>query len=358
MKKSLLALAVLGAFAGAAQAQTNVTLYGIVDDSITHADQGSGAKSWSMYSGGNAASRIGVKGSEDLGGGTHASFLLENGFGSDDGSAGKVATTRGSAGQPKVIGAFSRLAYVGLGNNSIGTVRLGRQNTLQKEMFGSIDPFGAAGIANIHDFFLFGSMDQRQANLVSYFTPNIAGFHAEAQYGFGEQTGDFHADRQLGGLVGYKNGPLNVQFVYNTVNDKDTTATPVTDENTKDAILGATYDFNVVKLHAAYGDQRVTDVPTIGTQKNRSYMVGVTAPFGASAIRADYIRNQNRSVDNQDGAAMAVSYTYSMSKRTTLYATYVRSTSDDGTTTGLGDFAATNPGDSVNAISLGIEHKF
>jgi predicted porin len=369
MKKSLLALAVLGAFAGTAQAQTNVTLYGIADVGATYSNVGNGV-TWQEYSGGNAASRIGFKGSEDLGSGLKASFLLEQGFGVDNGSAANPSK------------AFSRLAYVGLGGNATGTVRLGRQNTVIKDMMGTIDPFSASGQANIHDFFLYG-MDQRQDNLVTYISPNWNGFSAEAQWGFGEQAGQFHANRQWAGLLAYKNGPLDVQLAYRNKNVTDTalavaTATtsagftpdqaalPTVDvaadtpfnSDTKDAIIGATYDFNVAKLHGAYGDRRIGDAPVIGSQKIRSAMVGVTVPFGPHALRADYIHNQQRDIDNLNANIYAVSYTYSFSKRTTLYATYTGTSNGDAGIQGLGDFPVANPGNSANVVTVGVQHNF
>src|SRR4051812_28117453 len=101
MKKSLLALAVLGAFAGAASAQSSVTIYGIVDTSIAHIDNGNDSVN-ALRSGNNNSSRIGFKGAEDLGNGLKATFVLENGINTDDGSS---ADTTG-------LSSFSRISYV------------------------------------------------------------------------------------------------------------------------------------------------------------------------------------------------------------------------------------------------------
>src|SRR5690606_2453266 len=110
MKKSLLALAVIGAFAGTAQAQ--VTVYGMLDTGIIISDDGQ-ERTTQMGSGIGGATRWGIRGSEDLGNGLKAHFVLESGFNSDDGSGS---------------GGFSRLSYVGL-EGGFGTVRLGRQDT-------------------------------------------------------------------------------------------------------------------------------------------------------------------------------------------------------------------------------------
>ena len=116
MKKSLLALAVLGAFAGAASAQTNVTVYGLVDAGIQRTDTDNSGARWGLDSGLQSGNRLGFKGSEDLGGGLSAIFTLESGFNLDDG-------TQAQGGR-----LFGRQAWVGL-NGGFGTVKFGRQYT-------------------------------------------------------------------------------------------------------------------------------------------------------------------------------------------------------------------------------------
>lgn len=333
MKKSLLALAVLGAFVGVAHAQTNVTLYGLVDVGVTSLDDGD-ERTLAMTSGNNGASRWGIKGTEDLGSGLKASFVLEQGFEVDSGLNSRTNSS------------FGRLAYVGLGGN-FGEIRLGRQNTQVKELMGDIDPFGAAGIANGHDFVNSG-MDQRRDNQLTYMTPKFGGFTGGISYGFGEVPGDTSLGRNWGVRAGYANGPINVQAVYDVVNDA------ATDEDTKDAIVGATYNFGMAKLHALYGQRKVD-----GGDDYRTGLLGVTVPFGASAVRAEYIRLQNRDSD-ADSDVVALSYTYSLSKRTSLYATYVRADNDDGATLGLGggDFPPAAGEDTASAFTVGVAHKF
>ena len=116
MKKTLLALAVLGTFAGVASAQSSVTIYGIVDASIVSMDNGAttNGRTTRMDSGRDSASRIGFKGVEDLGNGLKATFLLESGFAADTGALASANSL------------FNRLSYVGLESNSWGGLRLGR----------------------------------------------------------------------------------------------------------------------------------------------------------------------------------------------------------------------------------------
>jgi len=359
MKKSLLALAVLGAFAGAAYAQSSVTIYGIVDESISRIDNGTDSTT-GLESGNNAASRIGFKGVEDLGNGLKASFVLENGFDSDTGAQAGDGT-----------GAFSRLSYVGLGGG-FGEVRLGRQNSQIKEAVTKFDPFSSSGMVNGVDFLLGGDVPERVSNQITWISNNYAGFSGSVGYEFGETAGDTGANRGYGIQLGYGNGPLNVQFAYQNRNqtiDADATTTPATfaaDADVKDAILGATYDFGAFKLHGAYGQRKVDTGAFIGDlsqatadYKIRSYMIGATVPFGASKIRAEYIRNDNRDIDDADSNVWALSYTYALSKRTTLYATYARVSNDDGSSLGIGGPGSNvTTGENSSGAAIGVQHNF
>lgn len=362
MKKSLLALAVLGAFAGAASAQSSVTIYGVVDTGFANIDRGDNAAGQSINrngieSGMNSASRIGFKGIEDLGNGLKAEFVLENGINTDSGDAANSEA------------AFSRLAFVGL-NGGFGKVRLGRQENQMKEMLGKIDTFGAAGIANAHDFIGgYEGLPQRQSNMVTWQSQNYGGFNGSLGYIFGEANDDNSANSGWGARVGYGNGPLNVQFAYQKQNESalDADGTPVAgglDADTKTALLGATYDFGAFKLHGLYGEKKYDAGSTVTgvaeDVKVRSGLIGASIPFGASKIRAEYIRNENKDIDDADSDVFALSYTYAMSKRTTLYATYVNVSNDDGSTLGLGggDDAAASGGETVSGFGVGINHKF
>lgn len=359
MKKSLLALAILGAFAGAASAQSSVTIYGIVDTGIARIDNG-GDSVTQLKSGGNNSSRIGFKGTEDLGNGLKAEFVLENGYNSDDGSAADDSA------------AFSRLAYVGLGGG-FGTVRLGKQNAQIKTALSQIDPFGTGGLVNAIGFFTGGGIPERVANQITYTAPNMGGFQASVGYTFGETAGSSSDNNAYGVQFGYANGPLNVQFGYSKQN-KTTgvgeatigivggvpTVLPgaaATDQDIENALLGATYELGGFKLHGAYG-QKKTDNNLAGTDvKVKSALLGVSVPFGASAIRAEYIRN-NDDRDDFDSSLWALSYTYSMSKRTTLYATYASTSNDDKAKLAFGSSPAAVAGENASGLAVGIQHNF
>lgn len=349
MKKSLLALAILGAFASVASAQSSVTVYGVVDTGFTSIDNGgkdgSGKGTINGISSGNdAASRIGFKGTEDLGNGLKAEFVLENGINTDDGSAANADQ------------AFSRLAFVGL-KGGFGTVRLGKQDTQLKAMLSEIDPFGAAGIANSVNYVTAGGIDQRNPNQVAWLSNNYAGFSGGIAYQFGEKDTGTGDNSQYSARLGYKNGPLNVQFGYQ--NKNNTTATFDGDQDI--ASLGATYDFGVVKLHGLYAEKDTDGKfvsATAADIKIRSALIGVTVPMGASKIRAEYIRNDNRDVDDADNNVWAVSYTYAMSKRTGLYATYLRTSNDSKSQLGVGGTTKGTLDESSSGLAVGVTHKF
>ncbi|MDO9422250.1 MAG: porin [Herminiimonas sp.] len=364
MKKSLLALAVLGAFAGAASAQSSVTVYGIVDLGFDSTDNGAAAgRTNGIKSGGQSASRIGFKGTEDLGGGLNALFQLEATIQADTGAAfgAGAAGTGPNAGANQSAGGFNRIATVGLQSNAFGTVNLGRQTSVIKDAYDVVDPFGDGGtIAPISTIFFNGALTSdfgRISNSVKYSTPSFGGFKVAAAYGFGETPGDTGANSNYGIGAGYANGPLNVQFAYHN-QDRSTVANPAvqTIEN-KLAFVGATYNFGVVKLHGAYADTKLETFGPAAETKYRNYLVGVSLPLGAAGnLFASYAVNDNRTTNNADAQKAAIMYTYDLSKRTNLYTGYSHTSNDNGSRIGLD---ATAPvGESASAINVGIRHKF
>lgn len=365
MKKSLLALAVLGAFAGAASAQSSVTVYGIVDLGFQSADDGNpDGRTNGIASGGQSASRIGFKGVEDLGGGLAATFNLEATIAADTGSAFSTPAAAGAtslnAGYAAGSGGFNRIATVGL-QGAFGSVNLGRQTSAIKDAYDQIDPFGDGGnIGAISSIFFSGLLAGdygRISNSVKYATPNFGGFKATAAYGFGETATSTSDNSSYGVGVGYANGPLNVQFAYHN-QDRQATAAPLAvspERENKLAFLGATYNFGAFKLHGAYADTKI-DAIGIGEVKFRNGMIGVSLPLGPGSLFASYSINDNRTFDDSDAKKAAIMYTYDLSKRTNLYTGYSRTSNDDGSRVGL---ATTAPlGESASVFNVGIRHKF
>ncbi|QDD66522.1 porin [Herbaspirillum seropedicae] len=218
MKKSLLALAVLGAFAGAAQAQSSVTIYGIVDTGIAYSSKTISAVSGStfpqtattgskflMNSGVVQGSRIGFKGVEDLGGGLSAVFNLETGFTNDNGG---LQSDTGST------NLFRRKSVVGL-SGGFGTVLLGRQTDFLDDIGGSmtaVADFG--GWVQNSGSNLSRLQGTRTNNSIRYNSPTVSGFTGSVIYGFGEQAGKTSAGQAFGAGLKYENGPLALAAGY------------------------------------------------------------------------------------------------------------------------------------------------
>jgi predicted porin len=346
MKKSILALAVLNGLAGTALAQSNVTVYGLVDLGLVRETGGPAGNFTKMNSGIANGSRVGFKGTEDLGGGWNAFFDLQNGFQADTGVLGQGGLL------------FGRQAFVGM-SGPLGTIKMGRQYSPVDDLIGATDPFGNGYAGRLQNVFVKGYL-ARVDNDVMYSTPTINGFSANIATGLGEVASKPSANRFVGGSFGYAAGPLFVRIAHNERNDMVVTASPNTafgnatsDQNT---MLGATYDFGVVKLHGAYGVTKTKNVGTTLVDADDA-LVGVSIPFGASKVMASYIRRNDKSANNRDANQIAVGYNYFLSKRTTLYAAYARIDNKNGAMFYTAGSSVDN-GTGDKALDLGIRHTF
>ncbi|MEA3130978.1 MAG: hypothetical protein QOF46_2773, partial [Paraburkholderia sp.] len=174
MKKSLLALAALGAFAGVAHAQSSVTLYGIIDEGFNINTNSGGKHLYNLSSGVLQGSRWGLRGTEDLGGGLKAIFVLENGFDVNNGKLGQGGLM------------FGRQAYVGL-SSQFGTVTLGRQYDSVVDYVGPLeagDQWGGYIAAHPGDIDNFNNA-YRTNNTVKYTSANYGGLTFGGTYSFG-----------------------------------------------------------------------------------------------------------------------------------------------------------------------------
>ncbi len=340
MKKSLLALAALSAFAGIAHAQSSVTIYGLVDAGVVSERGGPAGTVTKLTSGVQSGSRIGFRGTEDLGGGTSAKFVLETGIAVDTGGFNQPvgpASPNGTANGT----AFGRQAYVGLGGDW-GAVTLGRQYTPHYLAIVDIDPLGAGLEGNAAGFM---NTTLRMNNTIKYTAPSVSGFLGEVVYGLGEVAGNNSANRQVGGAVGYSNGPALVKLAYHRIDD------PLGIDNSKNTLLGGKWDFGPVA--ASVGINRTKGVGIIDT---RDWIVGLSAPFGASTVLASYIRKDDRSIINKDANQWAIAYTYAMSKRTNFYTSYAGITNKNGALYTVGNNS--DPGTGNKGFAVGIRHSF
>ena len=211
MKKTLLAAAVVGAFSVTAHAQSSVTLYGLIDAGIAYTSNStttagaSGSKNFRATSGLINGSRWGLKGSEDLGGGNKAIFVLENGFSINNGQSGQNGRM------------FGRQAFVGLQNDKFGAVTIGRQYDSLVDYLAPLTLNGSSfgGTIASHPYDNDNTNNPfRVNNSVKYSSANYNGLTFGGLYGFSNKAGDFANNRAFSAGVNYANGPLTVAAAY------------------------------------------------------------------------------------------------------------------------------------------------
>lgn len=366
MKKILIAAAVVGAFAGAAQAQTNVTLYGVADVGLRF-DRTTLGSFKSMTGGELAGSRFGLRGSEDLGRGLKANFMIEMGYNVDTG------TTVGTATATSPIAFFNRTSYAGL-SGSWGDARLGNDYSPHFRSWSSVDPFGAASVGSVGNKgattaasssvalpsnsagqYVGGAT--RMTNAVFYDSPSMSGFKVMGAYKFGE--GVTAATKSVGDAwslaANYDNGPIKLVVA----NYQAKTSATVTK---KDLVWGGSYDFRVAKIAAQVFSEK-NDDPVLATSRNtRTTELGVTVPLGAFTIKAMTARYDDRTANAADASALGLGVDYSLSKRTTFYGRYARINNSAGAAMvngggmlGVGSVAADS---SPSVITMGVNHRF
>jgi predicted porin len=353
MQKKLIALAVAGIVAAPAFAQSNVTMYGRLDYGYLNAKEDNNGTETKMNStgfgtGALTTSRLGFKGSEDLGNGLKAHFQLElqiadsSAFGDDTGS--------------NVGDSFdTRLALVGL-SGGFGSVTLGRQTTLVETAWG----IGAAGAINNATGALYTSQslllntsakmnNTRSDELITYMTPDFSGLKVGVQYGKGETEvgGTYVGDKEhkeAGLVVQYGNGPLNVALGYSKETGRDQTGDI---NNAKSLVLGANYDFGVVKAFGTYMNGSNDDG---GIDKSKGWELGLNAPVGPVVLVASYFDGKIESTANYDvdTKGYQLGALYPLSKRTTAYALY-GANKEDG---------ENNADGKVTNFAVGLRHDF
>lgn len=335
MKKSLLALAVLGAFAGVASAQSSVTIYGLLDQGIVKGNGGTASnpggngtsEAWQLKQA--AGSRLGFRGNEDLGGGLSAQFQIEHRFTPDDGAA---------AASPNPF--WAGRSYVQLTSTAAGSVYLGREYTPEFWIMVKSDPFGWDGVGQVSAYQQAGfantngSSSVRTSNTVGYKTPNLGGLTANAAVGLSE--GVATANRHQALNVEYSAGPIYAGFAYAKLSG----GVAATDGNS--LVNGAFhYNFGVAKL-IAYVARSKTNA---GNNTNKTVELAATANLGPGVLKAAVIRFDPQGDDNAL-TKFGIGYNYFLSKRTNLYADFGQGRSEVAGVT------------NNSAFNLGVKHTF
>ena len=336
MKKSLLALALMSAFSGAALAQSSVTVYGVMDLGVAYKDAGAGTLT-SLDSGLNSTSRLGFKGSEVLTSDLSANFNLEMGVKADTGAADADL--------------FARGAWVGLSGKDFGSVNLGRHKSLTYIYGAAIDPF-MDGLLGKTD--LMFKINNVRSNSVTYISNSISGFSLAAQYGFGEVAGNTAKNKVTSVGGAYSNGPL----VANIVWDKAKDANGNTAIGGEKLLAGVAYDlgkdFFGLKLNAMYQEIKgSTSLIILKETKEEQIMVGGSIKNGASTFMGSFTSTDVKTSINANTTRVALGYIYELSKRTNLY-TSVAHVENEKSVKVLADLN----GATAKLFNVGIRHKF
>lgn len=348
MKKTLIAVAALAA-SGFAMAQSSVTLFGVVDTGVTYVN---GADNWSgLTSGNNSTSRLGFRGTEDLGGGLKAQFWIEAGLNTDagDGASGKESsnTTTGLE--------FKRRSTLSLLGN-FGEVRLGRSLTAAYDAVSRYDTFGTVGVAQSR---IWGqSQNQiRMNNMLGFYSADFSGFKFAVNYAFGEQD-SARDGSYTGGSLTYDNGPVSLGLSAERHNSGSIQVTGLNIAADKTAYaIGGSYNFGVAKLAAAYRTQEVETLA--GTYDIDGYNISLSAPVGAAGeVKASYNRYETQVVGAADQKAdqFGLGYVHNLSKRTAVYGTYAYIKNKNGAAITLGNGGLDSG--KQHAAQVGVRHAF
>jgi predicted porin len=392
MKKTLIALAAIGAMTGVAHAQSSVTLYGLVDVWVGQLKTNTATIAGTPAAGavpatfgqvrsltqtkidpaGFNGSRWGMRIREDLGGGTAAIANLESGFNADTGASAQGGLL------------FGRRANVGL-TGGFGTITLGRNSSSYDDisidnamMLQSIfDPSqtnngpstAVAGgvLANAGNAATFLGRNTswigfgtRFNNSVKYISPDFGGFTGSLMYAMGEdKTATIGQSSSVSANLKYANGPLLISGGYQS---EGATRTATLKPALENALLSVAYDFGVVKLGAGFNRAKFKDVAAPAVlgggefKAQKEVNLSVSVPLGAAVISAGYAQSKGDTLGKSSG--VGVQATYALSKRTFLYTGFQSTKAYDK----LAAAVAANGSGSVigktQTAAVGVQHRF
>jgi predicted porin len=350
MKKSLLALAVLGAFTGVASAQSSVTLFGIVDLSVNNIKNGT-AKTTSLASNQLNSNRLGFRGTEDLGGGLGAGFWLEAGMdnatGQAGGGSGNVQNADATSAQ-----LFNRRSTVSL-TGGFGEIRAGRDYDPTFLNWSAFDAYGANGMGeglNLNNILGSGvGTTVRANNSVGYFLPsNLGGLYGSAMVAAGQAL---PGNKYQGARIGYAAGPIDTALAYGV-----TKQTAVANRDLKVLNWGGSWNFGVAKLILLFNQNK------FGPLKHNLYEVSTSIPLGQGEFRLAYTHGDSKGtgIDANDANEIGGEYIYNLSKRTALYgqAAQIKNKGASALSVLGGTPAAGLAGAKSTGFGVGIRHSF
>jgi predicted porin len=356
MKKSLLALAALTAFAGAASAQSSVTLFGILDVDARSVSNGSAGSLKTLGTNGQASSRLGFRGVEDLGGGMRAAFWLEGDISPDVGGGGKSAANAvGSTADPMTWTRRATVALLG----GFGEVRMGRDYTPTFTNLSTYDMFGYVGVSSIANVrSVVGSTAGtavRANNTISYFLPAMGGLYGQAQVAAGEGA---QGNAYMGARLGYAAGPVNVSGAYGK-----TKKTVAMVDDLKVINFGASFNAGFMTVQGSF------EKSDYSVNQQKLLSVGTLIPLGSGTIKLNYTKATG-STQAYGAKLLGAGYVYDLSKRTSIYVGYGRVQNEVNAAGTVGSqFAASSGGPTTSATlfkkgetstgyDIGVRHNF
>lgn len=348
MQKKIIAVAVATLVSGAAFAQSNVTVYGKLDQGYAHSTSVNGTKS-SQIASIHDSSKIGFKGEEALGNGMKAIFQAEFGF-TPDANTGLISGKDTFVGLTGNFGTLIAGKLTGPGSN-IGAGYDAADNsnlfspgyTMHAQMNGATSTFWG----------------QRLNNAVAYVAPVMGGVTLTGAYSFAgaRDNGGTAADttayagdqeRILGLTAVYDNGPLSVGYGYHAVNDYNMTQ----GADQREHIVGGSYDLGVVKFMGSYQTLKFASL------KDKMYNIGAIVPTSTNGqVRIAYAHLSKDGGSANDSSSYALRYDYALSKRTSLNAAYIHANNDSGAVANVTSSTLTG-GESNSMYGFGVIHSF
>jgi predicted porin len=380
MKKSLLALAAMGAFAGTAQAQSSVTVYGLLDMGYSSVNTKSSAAAPvdTTTSGLNVAqplstSRIGFRGVEDLGGGLTAGFTIEGNVHANPGTTGSNNATAFQ---------FGRHQFVTLTSKDAGGVLVGKTDSIVKQIFDAFDAAFSNNLTGAYDGMGTSLSDidtssniigNRRDSVLRYTSPSLAGVNLSAGYmknslktdtgavsttdtedNTGYELGGRYAQGAIAAGVGYRSAKsqnVAVAAVAAVAGNAGTAAVAAANTVTNSWAAGLSYNAGPVIGYLQYFNQAIKNELTSTEVKENAFAFGLRAPLGAATLFASYTTGGKTSAANIDSkmTGYQAGGLYALSKRTDLYALYGASKmkADNVANEGTGQ-----------GMALGIRHTF
>jgi len=340
MKRSLFLAALATLTSGAALAQSSVTVYGRLNESVERQKDGD----TSITALQNNASRIGFKGTEDLGGGLKASFLLEHGFNADTGAASGGAA-----------GFWGRESWVAL-EGGFGRVRLGNMGPTAAY-------FATADYISMHNhdtgtssdaFYLYPG-DVR--NTIAYNSPNFGGVTFDAQVGLAEAT---YPRKTIVLAANYVGGPLHLGASYVSAPLGTVAAGFVGGDKHTEFGLRALYEMGPFTVGAYYVNNKLEDDAGNSAKRNAVRLSGMYT-MGASEFHLNFgsagAFKSGGAVVVDKATQFTAGYNYNLSKRTKVYGFYTQVNNKGDNVTG-GDYYVSTPGTKFSSFAVGVRHNF